>query len=424
MKLRVWINNLSDYVWNSSVNTPSILRRSLQIISLLIYDIVESPLMLYAGSLVYTTLVAFVPTFALLFFLLQSLQLHVYFAPLILDFVEPLGEAATELVSNIIAHIGSVNLSVLSLLGLLMLVSTIVMLMIKLDVSVNMLCYGEQRRAWWRRLKTYLGALVLTPLVFSLLALLISFFNWQVIQSVVQHPFLYQALSFFRSYLSYGIFLAVMTLLYWFTIMYPIRFKNALLGAFLATSLWHVSGWAMASFLVSSTRLNILYSGFAISILLLFWLFFSWVVFLIGAKTVFYLQQGVLLKPSQFRQLQNKYQDDFRAIQLLLLLDKQGELSDQQIMLELQFPEMVMNRLVSKLKQNQLIQVKSNHGETIQLHKPLVDIQLRDISEDIWKQRRLSEQASNPQIQRIVELRNDLGDQTNLFDIKRALAKP
>jgi membrane protein len=54
--------------------------------------------------------------------------------------------------------------------------------------------------------------------------------------------------------------------------------------------LWQSSGWAFAAFIASSSRYAAIYSGFAILILLLIWLYLNWFILLLGAQVAFYIQ--------------------------------------------------------------------------------------------------------------------------------------
>ena len=54
--------------------------------------------------------------------------------------------------------------------------------------------------------------------------------------------------------------------------------------------LWQSAGMAFALFVAASTKYSAIYSGFAILILFLIWLYLSWVILLFGASVAFYRQ--------------------------------------------------------------------------------------------------------------------------------------
>jgi membrane protein len=54
--------------------------------------------------------------------------------------------------------------------------------------------------------------------------------------------------------------------------------------------LWETTGWGFAAFIASSSKYAAIYSSFAILILLLIWLYLSWLILLVGSQIAFYVQ--------------------------------------------------------------------------------------------------------------------------------------
>ena len=53
---------------------------------------------------------------------------------------------------------------------------------------------------------------------------------------------------------------------------------------------WQTAGWAFAHFVASSNQYAAIYSGLAILILFMIWLYVSWLILLFGASVAFYVQ--------------------------------------------------------------------------------------------------------------------------------------
>ena len=75
-----------------------------------------------------------------------------------------------------------------------------------------------------------------------------------------------------------------------------VRLDAALIGALVSGVLWEATGWAFASFVVKSTQYTAIYSGFAIVITFMIWLYLSWLILLVGASVAFYYQQPEILR--------------------------------------------------------------------------------------------------------------------------------
>jgi membrane protein len=78
-----------------------------------------------------------------------------------------------------------------------------------------------------------------------------------------------------------------------------VRFVAALVGGLFGGVLWAASGVIFTSFVASSTNTMVIYAGFAIVIVALIWLYWSWLILLLGAQLAFYIQQPQYLRPGR-----------------------------------------------------------------------------------------------------------------------------
>jgi membrane protein len=97
-------------------------------------------------------------------------------------------------------------------------------------------------------------------------------------------------LYFFGKIVPYLLISCAFTFLYIFVPNTKVRFLPALTGGIFAAILWQSASLLFASFVAGSGRYNAVYSGFAITVLLLIWLYVSWLILLIGGRVAFYLQ--------------------------------------------------------------------------------------------------------------------------------------
>jgi membrane protein len=88
----------------------------------------------------------------------------------------------------------------------------------------------------------------------------------------------------------YIIISGVFTFLYVFLPNTKVNFKSALLGGVFAGILWQTAGWGFTYFVVSSTHYTVIYSGFAVLVMFMIWLYVSWLILLAGAQISFYHQ--------------------------------------------------------------------------------------------------------------------------------------
>jgi membrane protein len=69
-----------------------------------------------------------------------------------------------------------------------------------------------------------------------------------------------------------------------------VRTRPAAIGGLFAGLLWAAGGSVFAALVVNASRYEAIYSGFAIVVLTMLWLNFSWIIVLLGAQLAFYVQ--------------------------------------------------------------------------------------------------------------------------------------
>ena len=116
-------------------------------------------------SLVYTTLLSIVPLIALSFSVLKGLGYHRYLEPLLYQFLEPLGDRATEITARVMEFVENVQSGVLGSLGLAFLLYTVISMIQKVEESFNFVWRVEQPRSIGRRFSEYLSVMVVGPVV-------------------------------------------------------------------------------------------------------------------------------------------------------------------------------------------------------------------------------------------------------------------
>jgi len=94
----------------------------------------------------------------------------------------------------------------------------------------------------------------------------------------------------------YVLICGAFTFIYSFVPNTKVNFLPALVGGITAGILWETNGWLFASFVASSSNYAAIYSGFAVLIVLLIWIYAGWVILLLGANVSFYLQHPQYLR--------------------------------------------------------------------------------------------------------------------------------
>ncbi|MFP3871059.1 MAG: YhjD/YihY/BrkB family envelope integrity protein [Syntrophobacteria bacterium] len=263
----------------------------LRVVYVVVRDLSEGQLTLRAMSLVYTTLLALVPLLAVSFSILKSFGVHNQIEPVLLRFLAPLGEKGIEISSRVIGFVDNVKAGVLGSVGLALLIYTVISLIQKIERAFNYTWHVKQSRPFAQRFSDYLSVTLIGPvLLFSALGITASVMSTAVVQKLVAIEPFGSLLTMASKLLPYFLTITAFTFVYIFVPNTKVRFRSALIGAVIAGSLWQLTGWAFASFIVTSTRYTAIYSSFAILIMFMIWLYLSWLILLVGASISFYHQ--------------------------------------------------------------------------------------------------------------------------------------
>jgi membrane protein len=99
--------------------------------------------------------------------------------------------------------------------------------------------------------------------------------------------------------LPYAIVTVVFTCMYAFIPNIRVQLRAALIGGVTAGVIWALVGKVFTAVIVYSSQLVAIYSGFAIVLTTLIWVYLSWLILLIGAQLAFYVQFPQYLRHGQ-----------------------------------------------------------------------------------------------------------------------------
>lgn len=286
---------LLNELWRTDVESLGWLQRYSYKLSRLLFVLVREfangQLNLRAMSLVYTTLLSMVPLLAVSFSVLKAFGVHNQIEPLLLNLVEPLGDKGNEIVFNVLGFVENMKVGVLGSVGLALLLYTVISLIQKIEVSFNYVWHAKSTRSLSRRFSDYLSVIMVGPvLVFSALGMTASMMRSEVVQSIVSIEPFGSLVVFASKLMPFLLIIFAFSFVYMFVPNTRVKFRAALVGAVVGGSLWQTSGLIFAEFAASSTKYAAIYSGFAILILFMIWLYLSWLILLFGAQVAYYFQ--------------------------------------------------------------------------------------------------------------------------------------
>ena len=288
---RYFVSGLWDVDLNSLSRYRVFIIKFLRLLYVAVREFTEGHITLRAMGLVYTTLLSLVPLLAVSFSVLKRFGVHNQIEPLLSNFLSPLGPKGDEVSAKVIGFVGNIKVGVLGTLGLSMLFYTVISLIQKIESSLNAIWKIKKPRSFARKFSDYTSIILIGPvLIFSAMGLTAFIMSTRVVQGIISVELFGAAIYLAGKIIPYLLVCAAFTFIYSFVPNIRVKFRSALVGGLFAGILWETAGWAFTSFVVSSTKYTAVYSGFAILIMFLIWLYLSWLILLVGAEVSFYHQ--------------------------------------------------------------------------------------------------------------------------------------
>ena len=285
---------LNDWLQSNDTNQSQgeqLTKRILNIFCALYYDLQDQQLTFRAMGLAYTTLLSLVPLLALSFSVLKAFGVHNQIEPLLLNLMEPLGDKGIEITSRLLEFVDNIKVGILGALGLIMLLYTVVSLMQKIENAFNYTWRVSESRDLVQRFSHYLSVLLIGPvLIFSAVALSASLIDSAFVQSIIAIEPFGTVIHWSKEQLPRLLIILAFIFVYLYIPNTQVNFSAALIGAIIAGLLWQGTGWAFASFVVTSAKHTAIYSAFATLLFFMIWMYLGWLILLIGASIAFYSQ--------------------------------------------------------------------------------------------------------------------------------------
>jgi membrane protein len=384
------LEQLDRYIWSYNASDRKAPRSHwkhfLQIVVMAGRDLMGGMITLHAMSLVYTTLLSMVPLLAVSISVLKGFGVHGQLEPALANMLAPLGEQSTEISSRIVGFVENMKFGVLGALGLGMLIFTSISLIQKVEAAFNHTWRLQSSRSLMQRFSDYLSVIMVGPLlIFSAVGITASLSSHRIVEVLNSLPYMTDLMYLIGKVLPFMLVIAAFTFVYLLVPNTRVKIRSALYGAVIAGALWQVSGIFFTSFIGGSSKYTAIYSGFAVMLVFMIWLYLSWVILLIGASISFYHQNPDQLKWKRSSAHLSARLRDQLALQAMVSIarvyDRQSELvpslaglaADQQV------PTPVLKRMLDALQRDGLVTETSDKPPRYLPGAALHRIRLADI---------------------------------------------
>jgi membrane protein len=292
--MRNWLERLEDGLFQQSrsMGPPwGATLRWLRYPVALIRDWLGGDISIRAMSLAYTTLLSLVPLMVFSFAILKGLGARGDLRFIVHEFFRPVGSAATQLTESVMQFVANMRGELLGSIGLAFLVYTVVTTIQKVETSFNVVWRVERTRSFGRRFAEYLSVMILGPILLAVAIGLLGTAEHSPFAQRLQAVAPFAVISGVLAQIApYAIVTVVFTFMYSFIPNTQVQFRAALIGGVTAGIMWALVGKVFTAIILYSSQLVAVYTGFAIVLTTLIWVYLSWLILLIGAQLAFYVQ--------------------------------------------------------------------------------------------------------------------------------------
>ena len=327
MKTRIdkLLTRIKSYMWDDDLSDMDRPRRILvfvlRVAHMLLRELLGGQLNLRAMSLVYTTLLSIVPLLAVSFSVLKGFGVHNQIEPLLYNFLEPLGPQGAEITEKIIYFVENVKVGVLGSIGFAMLIYTVIALVQKIEAAFNFVWQIDHLRPLSQRISSYLSVILLGPaLIFIAISFSATVLGSDWTQRLITIEPLGTLVFYSSKLIPFVLVSLAFTLIYIFIPNTRVQFRAALVGGVIAGVIWKFTGWGFAAFIASSSKYAAIYSSFAIMILLLIWMYLSWLILLVGSQIAFFVQFPKYMTMNRVRFMLSSRLREQLALQIMYLV--------------------------------------------------------------------------------------------------------
>lgn len=300
--IQSWIARWRRWAFEEDHAERSRLDRLAVFLTRLLYGVVlkftDGQLNRQASSLAYTTLLSLVPLLAVTFSVLKGFGVQNQLEPLLMGYLEPMGEAGLEAGHRILDFVENLRVGVLGSLGIALLFYTVLSLLQKVEEAFNEIWGVPRARGLGRRFSDYLSVLLVGPVfIFAGLGVTASALSLEWVRRLAAiEPFGVLILGLGRV-MPYLLICMAFAFLYAFLTNTRVRLMPALAGGVFAGVLWYATGLIFARFVANSSSYSAVYSGFAAAVLFVIWVNVGWLIILVGAQVACYWQNPHRLPP-------------------------------------------------------------------------------------------------------------------------------
>ena len=283
--------NIQDFfrnrLWQHNDRRPAarFAVKSLRVLVLAGRGLFQNQSLVRSAALAYTTILGFIPLFALLFAILQAIGLPRLLATY---FLENLAPGSQEFVNQILVYIENTKVTSLGVFGVVALLCDLVIVMTNVEKAFNKTWQVSRTRTWSRKISDYLSIFLIFPILIAVaISISSSFLGIQELHNILKAVMPQVFFTATRWLVSLGMLWLAFIFIYLVMPNTRVNFWSAVLGGVVGGSVWQVAQWIFIWIQGASAYYSAIY-GVLYNLLFIFiWMFWCWLILLFGTEVAF-----------------------------------------------------------------------------------------------------------------------------------------
>jgi len=239
-----------------------------------------------ASALTYFTLLAIVPVFALFFGIAKGFGLEEFLSKWIQTNLSWAGDALPTILNFTNSLLANTKGGVIAGVGMLFLLYSVIQMLGHIENALNDIRHIDRQRTWTRKFTDYLAIMILAP-IFLVVSSSAMYYAMHTLKTVTGGVGIHHTGRFFFSLIPYLMSIILFASLYIIMPNTRVKLKPVIIASIIAGIGFQLWQYIYIKFQIGVTKYNAIYGSFAALPLLLIFLYYMWIIFLLGANIAY-----------------------------------------------------------------------------------------------------------------------------------------
>ena len=414
-----------EHIWSVNEKHLSFLQRvGLRILKRFVITwecITKNNILNYASALTYSSMLAAVPVFAIIFAIARGFGFDTIIETKLRSSLEGNPDIADTILYFVDSYLQHTKGGVFIGIGLIFLLYTLLSLTANIEQAFNTIWYVKRSRSIYRQIIDYVGIFLFLPFVIVITSGLNIFL--QTFRTLLPDTRLLSKTMTFILHVSPVVF-AVLAFMVLFTLMpnTRVKWKHTIWPSILTGIVFMAVEWLYVHYQIKLSAYNAIYGSFAAIPLFMLWLQISWCICLFGAQLCYANQS---LHTYAFERISDELSRRYRDTLILLLMSRICKhfsnglkpYTAHKLAVDTHLPDSLVGILLAELTEIQLlVETRNEPGDeprylpAIDIHRITVGMITRRIDSHGIENPSLVWQTGTPEWDTLRSLRNENED--------------